>query len=70
VAGARARETLLPMLVLPVLVPVLISAVRCWQAASVVSGLAVGEWLSILATFAVVYLAAGIILYGQVQESQ
>jgi len=70
VAGARARETLLPMLVLPVLVPVLISAVRCWQAASVASGLAVGEWLSILATFAVVYLAAGIILYGQVQESQ
>lgn len=70
VAGARARETLLPMLVLPVLVPVLISAVRCWQAASVSQGLAIGEWLSILATFAVVYLAAGIILYGQVQESQ
>jgi heme exporter protein B len=70
VAGARARETLLPMLVLPVLVPVLISAVRCWQAASVVSGRAIGEWLSILGTFAVVYLAAGVILYGQVQESQ
>jgi len=70
VAGARARETLLPMLVLPVLVPVLISAVRCWQAASVTTGLAIGEWLSILATFAVVYVAAGIVLYGQVQESQ
>ena len=70
VVGARARETLLPMLVLPVLIPVLISAVRCWQAASVSSGLAIGEWLSILATFAVVYLAAGILLYGQVQESQ
>ena len=58
------------MLVLPVLVPVLISAVRCWQAASVGAGLAIGEWLSILATFAVVYVAAGIVLYGQIQESQ
>ena len=68
VAGARARETLLPMLVLPVLVPVLIAAVRCWQAAGVSSGPAIGGWLSILGTFAVVYVAAGVLLYGQIQE--
>ena len=56
------------MLVLPVLVPVLIAVVRLWQAAGVVAGQGLTAWLSILGTFAVIYTAAGILFYGQVQE--
>jgi heme exporter protein B len=68
-AGLRVRETLLPLLVLPVLAPVLIAGAQVWSAA--VSG-AVGTgtgWLRILAPFAAVYLVVGIVLYGPLQES-
>ena len=68
--AARARETLLPMLVLPIVIPVLIAGVRCWQAASVSSAPRVGEWLSVLGAFAVIYIAAGVVLYGQIEEVQ
>ncbi|MEI6700200.1 MAG: heme exporter protein CcmB [Actinomycetota bacterium] len=68
VGATRARETLLPMLVLPVLVPVLIAVVRLWQAAGVSEGQGLAGWLSILGTFAVIYTSAGILFYGQVQE--
>ena len=68
VGATRARETLLPMLVLPVLVPVLIAVVRLWQAAGVAEGQGLAGWLRILGTFAVIYTAAGILFYGQVQE--
>lgn len=67
--AARARETLLPMLVLPVVVPVLIASVRCWQVASGASGHA-ATWLAVLAVFALVYAAAGVALYGTVEEVQ
>jgi heme exporter protein B len=68
--AARARETLLPMLVLPIVIPVLIAGVRCWQAASVASGPRFGVWLSVLGAFAVIYVAAGVVLYGQIEEVQ
>jgi heme exporter protein B len=68
-AGLRVRETLLPLLVLPVVAPVLIAGSRAWSAA--VSG-AVGSgatWLKILGPFAAVYLAVGVGLYGPLQET-
>lgn len=68
-AGLRVRETLLPLLVLPILAPVLIAGSRAWTAAA--SG-AVGSgasWLKILGPFAAVYLAVGVGLYGPLQET-
>lgn len=68
-AGLRVRETLLPLLVLPVLAPVLLAGSRAWSAAisgAVSSG---AGWLRILAPFAVVYLAVGVALYGPLQEA-
>lgn len=68
-AGLRVRETLLPVLVLPIIAPVLLSGSRAWSAAvggAVGSGL---SWLRILGPFAVVYLVMGMLLYGPLQES-
>jgi heme exporter protein B len=68
-AGMRVRETLLPLLVLPVLAPVLLAGSKVWEAAlsgSVSSGT---SWLKILVPFAVVYLVVGIVLYGPLQEA-
>lgn len=68
-AGLRVRETLLPLLVLPILAPVLIAGSRAWSAAlggAVASG---ASWLKILGPFAAVYVAVGVVLYGPLQET-
>lgn len=68
-AGLRVRETLLPLLVLPIVAPVLIAGSRAWSAAltgAVASG---ASWLKVLGPFAAVYLAVGIALYGPLQET-
>ena len=55
-AGLRVRDTLLPLLVLPVLAPVLLAGSKIWQAAisgNVSSGT---QWLKILVPFAAIYL--------------
>lgn len=67
-AGLRVRETLLPLLVLPVLAPVLLAGSRVWSAAFDGSVSAGASWLRVLAPFAVVYLVVGIVLYGPLQE--
>jgi heme exporter protein B len=68
-AGLRVRETLLPLLVLPVLAPVLLAGSRAWGAA--VSGATASgvSWLRILGPFAAVYLVVGIALYGPLLEA-
>ena len=68
-AGLRVRDTLLPLLVLPVLAPVLLAGSRVWRAAldaNVSSGV---QWLKVLVPFAVIYLVVGIVLYGPLQET-
>lgn len=69
-AGLRVRETLLPLLVLPVLAPVLLAAARAWAGAlgggSVSAGLA---WLRVLGPFAAAYLVLGVVLYGPLLET-
>lgn len=68
-AGMRVRETLLPLLVLPIVAPVLIAGSRAW-AAAVTGAVASGaSWLKILGPFALVYLAVGVALYGPLQET-
>jgi heme exporter protein B len=65
----RAREVLLPLLMLPVLAPLLLASVNATAAA--LSGDPFGElasWLQLLAAFDVVMLVAGAATYGYLLE--
>jgi heme exporter protein B len=67
-AGLRVRDTLLPLLVLPVVAPVLLASTRAWEAG--LQGVP-GDgwsWLRILGVFAVVYVAVGIAAFGSLLE--
>ncbi|HVE47953.1 MAG TPA: heme exporter protein CcmB [Acidimicrobiales bacterium] len=67
-AGLSVRETLLPLLLLPVVAPVLLGATRAWEAAL---GLGVDDgwrWAQLLTVFACVYVALGVIAYGSLLE--
>ncbi len=67
-AGLRVRETLLPLLLLPVLAPVLIGSTRAFEGA-LLGGLADGwPWVGLLAVFALVYLVAGVLGFGPLLE--
>lgn len=68
-AGLRVRETLLPLLVLPIVAPVLLAGSRAWSAAAAGSVATGVSWLRILGPFAAVYLVVGIVLYGPLQEA-
>lgn len=67
-AGLRVRETLLPLLLMPVVAPVLLAATKAWQAG--LAGVpAQGEpWLELLAVFAVVYVTLGLVSFGALLE--
>jgi heme exporter protein B len=67
-AGLKVRETLLPLLALPVLAPVLLAATEACQAA--LNGVPNQgmDWLRLLAVFAVVYLTAGVFIFGPLLE--
>lgn len=66
--GARGRETLLPLLFLPVVAPVLIGAMKAWQAALGHSPGHASGWLELLAIFAVAYGAIGVVAFGPLLE--
>jgi heme exporter protein B len=66
-AGARGRETLLPLLLLPVVAPVLIGATRATEAAFESGGTKVSEgwpWIVLLVIFAVIFSAVGSVAFG------
>ncbi len=69
--GVRGRETLLPLLLLPIVSPVLIGATSTFQAAlntgDVTSGQA-WRWVGLLVIFAVAYVVAGILAFGPLME--
>lgn len=66
--GLRVRETLLPLLVLPVLAPVLLAATRSFEAAlGGVPRESVG-WLGLLAAFAALYAVVGLFGFGPLLE--
>jgi heme exporter protein B len=67
-AGLRVRETLLPLLVLPVVAPVLLGATQAWMAALGLSTTDGWQWLALLATFAAIYLTLGVLLFGALLE--
>ncbi|HVA42212.1 MAG TPA: heme exporter protein CcmB [Acidimicrobiales bacterium] len=66
-AGLGVRETLLPLLLLPVVAPVLLAAGKVWEI-TLQSGPGAWGWMRILVIFAVVYLAAGVLAFGPLLE--
>jgi heme exporter protein B len=68
VAGLRVRDTLLPVLLLPVLAPVLIAATRAFEVALDLTATNGWAWCGLIAAFAAVYLAAGSLAYGALLE--
>ncbi len=59
-AGLRVRDTLLPLLLLPIVAPVLIAATRAFEDALGTVGVDGWAWVSLLAVFAAVYTALGL----------
>jgi heme exporter protein B len=71
-AGARGRETLLPLLLLPVVAPALIGATRAVEPA-LGADLKVSEgwpWTGLVALFAVVFGAGGTVAFGPLIEEE
>ena len=67
-SGLRVRETLLPLLILPVVAPVLLGATQAWMAALGTSSTDGWKWLSLLGSFAAIYVAAGILSFSILVE--
>jgi heme exporter protein B len=66
-AGARGRETLLPLLLLPVVAPVLIGATRATEAALGTEGTELADgwpWVGVVTVFAVAFGAGGTLAFG------
>lgn len=67
-AGLRVRETLLPLLLLPVLAPVLLGATRASEVALDLGADSGWRWVQLLATFSVVYVTFGVLAFGALLE--
>jgi heme exporter protein B len=67
-AGLRVRETLLPLLIMPVVAPVLLAATQCWMAALGTSTTDGWKWLSLLGAFGAIYLALGVLTFSTLME--
>ena len=67
-SGLGARETLLPILLLPVLAPVLIGATRAYDDALGAAAVDGWAWTGLLAVFAVVAAVAGSLAHGVLVE--
>ena len=67
-SALRVRETLLPLLFLPVVAPVLLAATKAWDGALTGPPGSGAGWLAVLGVFAVVYVAAGIVAFDPLLE--
>lgn len=67
-AGLRVRETLLPLLLLPVVAPVLIGATQAFEAALDRTPGEGWPWVGLLAVFAATYTVFGILAFGPLLE--
>lgn len=66
-AGAKGRETLLPLLMLPVAAPVLIGATQATEAALGTQGATPSDgwpWVGLLALFAAIFGVCGVLAFG------
>jgi heme exporter protein B len=66
--GLRARETLVPLLVLPAVTPVMLGATRSFQAALLGSPSDAWPWVQLLTAFAVLAVTAGTVAFGPLLE--
>jgi heme exporter protein B len=67
-AGLRVRETLLPLLLLPIVAPVLIGATRAFESALAGAPGDGWPWCGLLAIFAATYVAFGLLAFGPLME--
>ena len=67
-AGVRVRETLLPLLLLPIVAPVVLAATRASEAALGQATADGWPWVRLLGVFAVVYAAVGALAFGPLLE--
>src|ERR1700704_1334013 len=66
--GLRARDTLVPLLVLPAVTPVMLGATRAFAAALDGSTSEAWQWVQLLVAFSVLALAAGTLAFGPLLE--
>jgi heme exporter protein B len=67
-AGLRLRETLLPLLLLPVVTPVMLGATRAFESGLGGQTADAWPWLGLLGVFAVLYLSVGVLAFGPLWE--
>jgi heme exporter protein B len=67
-AGLRVRETLFPLLVLPVVAPVMLGATRAWEAAIEGAPSEAWPWVQLLAVFGLIYVTMGWLAFGPLLE--
>ena len=65
---ARTREAVFPLLVLPLVTPVLIAGVRATDFATSGQTAEAASWLGLLAAFDLVFVSAGVLVFGYVME--
>jgi len=65
-ARTRAREVLLPLLLLPLVLPVLIAGVKATQAVLTKGFAEAGDALRVLVAFDVIFVVAGFLLFAYV----
>ena len=66
---ARARELLLPLVLFPLMIPVILSTIRCMEA--ILRNGAIGDalpWLRLLVGFDVIFLTVGVLIFDWVIE--
>ena len=68
VASSGTRETLVPLLLLPVVSPVLLGATRAWESAIEGVTSEAWPWIGLLAVFAVLYMSIGTLAFGSLLE--
>lgn len=68
VAGVRAHQTVLPILLLPVVAPVLIAATRAFEDALGTAAVNGWSWVGLLAGFTAANVALGTVAYGPLME--
>jgi len=66
--GLRARDTLVPLLVLPAVTPVMLGATRAFAAALEGSNSEAWQWVQLLSAFSLLAIAAGVTAFGPLLE--
>jgi heme exporter protein B len=67
-AGLRLRETLLPLLLLPVLAPLMLGATRAFEDGLEGAPSDAWPWVALLTVFAVLYTTIGMLAFGALWE--